>query len=239
MSPPRRAPLHLAPALLLVGGLACSDSPSPEAAETTNDGDGWSLTEIVPLETDPAPLIAHPRPVIWEIEPLNAHGGMPGFMIAGVERLLREHAPELDATYREYLAEDPMLCGEITAHITTESGVFLFCSLEDNTTGSEALGTALFGQMQGWDWPSAGRDVFRLHLYLRRSLGDGRGFADAGSQQLRPLPPLPPPDIVEPESDNAEEPDGPTEVTASPSADPDGVGSTPEAFQDDDSGGTQ
>ncbi|OGD71501.1 MAG: hypothetical protein A2Y64_03410 [Candidatus Coatesbacteria bacterium RBG_13_66_14] len=135
------------------------------------------------------------RPIVWEIEPLPTHGGMNPQMLAGVDRLMQEHAAELTGIHAARLRADPLSSGVITANLTTESGVLLFLSLEENTTGDEALATQMLSRMQEWDWPSSGRDVFRVHLHLRR--GEGGGFLDAGSRELRPLPEIPPPPVEE------------------------------------------
>lgn len=219
--------------LLGVGFTSCQAGPEEDEAETGN-ATGLILGELIPISTESNALVAHPRPIVWDVESLRS-AGMSPYMRDGLERLLIRHSPELNATYQRFLAEDPMLSGRVTAHITTESGVFLFCSLEANTTGSEALGTALFGQMADWDWPRAGREVFRLHLHLRRSLGSGAGFADAGSRHLLPEPPpLPVYAEQEPVDDP---PEGVEELEQRPLS-PDeayseqgGVGSTPEAFE--------
>jgi hypothetical protein len=148
-------------------------------------------------EPEPAPPAdeVRARPIVWEIEPLPTHGGMSPQMLAGVERLLQEHAAELTGIHAARLRADPLSSGVVTANLTTESGVLLFISLEDNTTGDEALATQMLSRMQEWDWPSSGRDVFRVHLYLRR--GEGAGFLGAGSRELRPLPEIPPPPVEE------------------------------------------
>lgn len=210
---------------LLVAGCDAGDRREQADAEPS-----WNLLDIVEVDAAEPELVAHARPIVWEIEPLGAHGGMSGYMLAGVEYLLNAHADELNATYRRFLRDDPMLCGEVTAHITTESGVFLFCSLEENTTGNEELGTELLTKMQDWDWPSSGRDVFRIHLHLRRNLGTGRGFIAAGSQELKPAP-LPPPPPVEEEP--TEEGAGVAEdnpQTVESSTEPAGIGSSPEGY---------
>jgi hypothetical protein len=148
-----------------------------------------------PEEAPPAADEVRARPIVWEIEPLRTHGGMSPQMLTGVDRLLQEHAAELTGIHASRLHADPFTSGVITANLTTESGVLLFLSLEDNTTGDEALATQMLSRMQEWDWPSSGRDIFRVHLYLRRR--EGKGFLDAGSRELRPLPEIPPPPIEE------------------------------------------
>jgi len=160
------------------------------------------------------------RPIVWEIEPLRTHGGMSPQMLTGVDRLLQEHAAELTGIHAARLHADPLSSGVITANLTTESGVLLFLSLEDNTTGDEALATQMLSRMQEWDWPSSGRDVFRVHLYLRR--GEGAGFLDAGSRELRPLPEVPPPPVEEePPAEGQTAPDDHlTQSEESPSAIP-------------------
>jgi len=135
------------------------------------------------------------RPIVWEIEPLRTHGGMSPQMLTGVDRLMQEHAAELTGIHASRLHADPLTSGVITANLTTESGVLLFLSLEDNTTGDEALATQMLSRMQEWDWPSSGRDIFRVHLHLRRR--EGEGFLTAGSRELRPLPEIPPPPVEE------------------------------------------
>ncbi len=177
--------------------------------------------EPAPEDVVAAPLEAHARPVVWEIEPLPVYGGMSGWMLTGVERLLQEHAGELTDLYAARLRVNPVCSGVITAHLTTESGVLLFLSLEDNTTGDEALATQMLSGMQGWDWPSSGRDVFRIHLHLRRREGTGRGFLGAGSRELLPLPELLPTAPVEEESEDTTE-DGdvpPDRITLSEESD--------------------
>jgi hypothetical protein len=161
-----------------------------------------------PEDAPEPPAEVHARPVVWEIEPLPAYGGMSDWMLAGVERLLQEHAGELTELYAARLRSNQLCSGVVTAHLTTESGVLLFISLEGNTTGDEALATRMLSRMQGWDWPSSGRDVFRIHLHLRRR--EGAGFLNAGSRELRPLPEIPP------QTPAAEEDGEPTEPEATP-----------------------
>ncbi len=179
--------------------------------------------ETFPSETGEQPRLVYERvvaqPLGWEIEPLRSHGGMSAAMLVGVERLLEEHTEELMALYSARLRVNPTLCGEVVAHVTTESGVLLFLSLESNTAGDEALATQLLGQMYGWRWPSSGRDLFRLHLFLRRRVVGERGFTNAGGHQLRPLPELPPVQLEpEDDSENALEGDSSAATPAIPVA---------------------
>jgi len=188
--------LHYIPVLLgIVFLLSCNPQPVDSGPFTE---------ETPPLETEEQPLLTYervvPQPLAWEIEPLRSHGGMSGAMLVGIERLLVEHTDALMALYSARLRVNPTLCGKIVAHVTTESGVLLFLSLENNSTGDEALATQLLGQMYNWNWPSSGRDLFRLHIYLRRRVVGERGLINAGGHRLRPLP-EPPPVFLEPEED--------------------------------------
>ncbi|MCD4734088.1 hypothetical protein K8R78_07630 [bacterium] len=180
--------------LLVVLLLSCN----PQSVES-----GLFTEETLSPETEEQPLFAQervvPQPLAWEIEPLRSHGGMSEAMLVGIERLLVEHTEDLMALYSARLRVNPTLCGKIIAHVTTESGVLLFLSLEKNTTGDEALATQLLGQMYKWNWPSSGRDLFRLHIYLRRRVVGERGLVNAGGHRLRPLP-EPPPVFLEPEA---------------------------------------
>jgi hypothetical protein len=170
------------------------------------------------VEAPPPVEEVRARPIVWEIEPLATHGGMSPQMLAGVDRLLQEHAAELTDIHAARLHADPLTSGIITANLTTESGVLLFLSLEDNTTGDEALATQMLSRMQEWDWPSSGRDVFRIHLHLRRR--EGSGFLDAGSRELRPLPEIPPPPVEEEKPGENAPDDHMAQSEASPSAIP-------------------
>jgi len=179
--------------LLVVLLLSCN----PQSVES-----GLFTEETLSPETEEQPLFAQervvPQPLAWEVEPLRSHGGMSEAMLVGIERLLGEHTEDLMTLYSARLRVNPTLCGKIVAHVTTESGVLLFLSLENNSTGDEALATQLLGQMYKWNWPSSGRDLFRLHIYLRRRVVGERGLVNAGGHRLRPLP-EPPPVFLEPE----------------------------------------
>jgi hypothetical protein len=191
--------MRLVPALLAVAFLlSCEGGPSEPMGFLPELRFDVPEQELAPRPED----VVRARPIVWEVEPLPTHGGMSPQMLTGVERLLQEHAAELTGIHAARLRADPLSSGVITANLTTESGVLLFLSLEDNTTGDEALATQMLSRMQEWDWPSSGRDVFRVHLYLRR--GEGEGFLDAGSRELRPLPEVPPPPVEEEKPDEAE-----------------------------------
>ena len=177
-----------------------------------------SLNQPEPEGVSDDPVALSPevyaRPVAWEIEPLHAYGGMSDRMLVGVDRLLQEHAGELTDLYAARLRASPYCSGVVTAHLTTESGVLLFISLEGNTTGDEALATRMLGLMQGWDWPSSGRDVFRIRLHLRRR--EGSGFLGAGSRDLRPLPEPPPVPVEKEIEDAGDTPPDPSALSEEP-----------------------
>lgn len=208
--------IRILPPLLAVTFLvACEGGPSL----SLGNYQPFQLEDGEPTQGDvvAAPFTAQARPVVWEIEPLPTHGGMSDQMFVGVECLLQEHAGELTDLYAARLRANPVCSGVITAHLTTESGVLLFLSLEGNTTGDEALATQMLSGMQGWDWPSSGRDVFRIHLHLRRREGTGCGFLCAGSRELRPPPKLPPAPVVEDTTEDVDVP--PDRITLSEESD--------------------